>query len=501
MKGHKYGVYCIVLNYSNKYLYSGSADNTIGIWGCKSRKKERSLDGHNATVVSLIKSKNEQFLFSIGKDNLIIVWSLTKYEILNKIPGFSASNTTKCFCLSDQFYTIFGRDKKEKGRLRAVNLMSGETVKLLKLHTKSIRCMELDTDNEMLFTGGFDGVINILKVEDTAVIKKLKHHKFPINCLTSSEDGTFLASASDDKTTKIFKVKNDFELIYTFNHDIEVSSILFSNSNKRLITGGWHFKPIKIWYIGDLNIAPSKIKVNTPGQFFMAASPINWKDEDEKTTHQKVKEKVLTFAKGLEEDHDLFMTKKALNTLDKLESLTVGVDPNFKDEQGANKILQGAQIDIQELSDTEDQQEDIERLEKNFEKRLTLVSQEKDLELLEYLQQGDYDIPSKSVSYLNNSIPESSRGLKFFKNVDMFNDKEFLKSKTVDDRKPGLPMRISVINKYGIRTPGMRTPDRTTPGTRTPAPRTPNRRTPDKKFVSSRNFKKVPRKKPKLVIK
>lgn len=344
MKGHKYGVYCMVLGGSNKHLFSGSADNTIGVWTCRSRKSERFLQGHLGTVVGIIKSKNEKFLFSIGKDNQVIIWTMRKFDIINRIETFSASNSPCTFALSDQFYTLFGRDIKDKTRLRSLNLLSGETMKLMKLHSKSMRCMILDHDDELLFTGGTDGVINVLRVEDTALVRAITSHKGPINYLAVSLNGRFLASASNDNTTRLFDKDNGFQEIHVFTHKVEVSSLLFSMTNKKLITGGWHYKPIKIWYVGFLKVPINEDEIHTPGKFYLAQSPINMKEGEIKTVQEKVRERVLNFAKTLDDQNDLDMTQSALQNLEVLNGSYEDV-PNQGNEQV--NLLNQNEIDVQ----------------------------------------------------------------------------------------------------------------------------------------------------------
>jgi hypothetical protein len=356
MKGHKYGVYCIVLGGSNKQLFSGSADNRIGVWTCKSRKCERYLEGHNGTVVGLIKSKNEKFLFSIGKDNVVIVWTMKKYDIVNRIDCFSSSNSPNTFVLSDQFYTLFGRDRKDRSRLRALNLLSGETLKLLKLHSKSIRCMILDPEDEMLFTGGSDGVINVLRVEDTALIRAITSHTSAINSLAVSLNGRFLASASNDNTTRLFDRENGFQPIHTFTHKVEVSYLLFSRTNKRLITGGWHFKPIKIWHVDFLNIPVDEDAIHTPGKFYLTQSPINFKETENKSTKDKVRERVLNFAKTLNDEKDLEITQSALEKLEVLNASWEDVPKELQETEGPHgKILQQTEIDVQGMGEGQEE--------------------------------------------------------------------------------------------------------------------------------------------------
>lgn len=330
MKGHKYGVYCLVIKESNKTMYSGSADNTIGIWACKSRKLERKLEAHVATVCGLILSKNERFLFSVAKDNTVLVWMLKKYEVTKRLNCFSASNFQKTLALSDQYYTLFGRDKTHHNKLRIVNLISDETVRLMKIHSKKILCVTIAPDDDHFFTGGADGIINVFDVENANLVRAITSHQAPVNCLEVSKDCRFLASASDDRTVVLFDCDSMYTPIYIFEHQVEVSSLVFSRNHQRLITGGWHYKPIKVWNVDFLKIPYDEREIHTPGRYFLGQSAMNRKNLDHKSTHQRMQEKVLNFAQGLDDLNDLTLARNSLAQLNELNALESGVplDPD-----------------------------------------------------------------------------------------------------------------------------------------------------------------------------
>lgn len=356
MKGHTYGVYSIVLNQSNKQLYSGSADNTIGIWTCKSRKKERTLEGHGGTVAALSLSKNERFLFSLGGDNLLLVWSLKSYKQINKISLFSSSNYSRAFALSDQYYTVFGRDKANPCKLRILNLLSGETVKMVKVHTKAIRCVTVSPDDNFFYTGGSDNLVHVFKTENADLVHAITSHNAPVNNLTVSKNSKFLASASNDNTVRIFNADNNYELVHIFKHAVEVSALLFSKSHQKLITGGWHFRPIKVWNTAFLGINFDKNAIENPGKFFMSKSPVNRGLEAGKSTQQRMKDKVLDYAQNLDNMEDIEIARQSIDNLDIMSGDKVGIssDSNEKLDENLKRLLNQNTASIEELPDDDE---------------------------------------------------------------------------------------------------------------------------------------------------
>lgn len=376
MKGHVYGVYSLVLNQSNKRLFSGSADNTIGVWTCKSRKRERTLEGHGCTVAALVLSKNEQFLFSLGSDNLLIVWNLKKFSIINRIDLFSSSNYSRSFALSDQYYTIFGRDKYNPSKLRILNLLSGETVKMVKVHTKSIRCVTISPDDNFFFTGGSDNLVHVFRTENADLVHAITSHKAPVNNLTISKDGRFLASASNDKTVRIFNAEDNFSLVHVFKHKVEVSALIFSKSHQKLVTGGWNFYPIKCWNTAFLNIDFNPGSVETPGKFFMSKSPVNQKKGGDPSTGQRMKTKVLDYAQGLDNMKDINIARKSLDNLDnwKKGKVTQSKDNKDKLNENLNKLLKQNTQSIEELPNDDDENDSkLEQVDMDWKEDLKLT--------------------------------------------------------------------------------------------------------------------------------
>ena len=352
MKGHVYGVYALVLNGSNKTLYSGSADNTIGVWTCKSRKKERVLEGHGGTVSALVLSKNEKFLFSLGGDNLLLIWSLRNYKTINSFNLFSSSNFSRAFALSDQYYTLFGRDKQNPRKLRILNLMSGETVKMVKVHTKSIRCVTVSPDDEFFYSGGTDGLIHVFKTKNADLVHAITCHKEPVNNLTVSKDNKFLATASNDKTVRLFNCQNNYEMVFIFKHAVEVSAISFSKTHQKLITGGWHFRAIKVWNTAFLGIDFDQAAIDVPGKFFMSKSPLNRGPKTEPSTEERMQGKVLEYAQDLTDMDDIKIARKSIENLG---NVPVGRDSKDKlDAQVENLMRRNTGASIEELPEGDD---------------------------------------------------------------------------------------------------------------------------------------------------
>ena len=261
----------------------------------------------------------------MSKNGLLFIWDLSNFKVVNKLDSFSAPNSSLTFALSDPIYTLFGRDRDNKKVLRAVNLLSGETIKSIKTHQKTLRCLVLDNMNHFLFTAGTDGIINAIKVVNCEIQHTFLAHEGAINALSVSNNDKFLVSASDDKSIKIFNTKCDFAEIRKLSLEVEISFVLFSKKNKKILTGGWNFKPIKIWDVSWLDIEDKTKFINTPGQFYMIQAPVNWNKECGKTAQEKIKENIIDFENGLKRVYDEDLTSTTIDHLNRLSKLKPGV--------------------------------------------------------------------------------------------------------------------------------------------------------------------------------
>jgi F-box and WD-40 domain protein 1/11 len=86
-EGHRECIYTI--QYSSKWLCSGSRDNTIRVWNIKTRRlRGEPLQGHNGSVLCLQfdESPDEDVIISGSSDSSVIVWRFSTGERLQMIP-------------------------------------------------------------------------------------------------------------------------------------------------------------------------------------------------------------------------------------------------------------------------------------------------------------------------------------------------------------------------------------------------------------------------------
>ncbi|CAI2386780.1 unnamed protein product [Moneuplotes crassus] len=116
---------CIEFDYSNKYIITGSDDKLIKIWLVLNGSLQGVLCGHEDVIMDLHVSTCNRYVISAGKDGLVIIWDLKLCKKLH-------------VC------------KEHKG---AVNQIKTVYTKLAA------------SENQLLYTCGDDGLINIYNLD------------------------------------------------------------------------------------------------------------------------------------------------------------------------------------------------------------------------------------------------------------------------------------------------------------------------------------------------
>ncbi|NCS23583.1 MAG: WD40 repeat domain-containing protein [Microcystis aeruginosa BS13-02] len=129
-----------------------------------------------------------------------------------------------------------------------------ELSKSFPAHGSWVWSVALNSEGQLLASGGQDGIIKIWSITTDISINchSLPHpsqkHYAPIRAVTFSADSKFLATGSEDKTVKIWSVETG-ECLHTLEgHQERVGGVTFS-PNGQLLASGSADKTIKIWSV------------------------------------------------------------------------------------------------------------------------------------------------------------------------------------------------------------------------------------------------------------
>ena len=133
-ESHADVVRAVAVTYDNKYIISGSLENTLRVWNLQEKRQETVMRGH-ASYVTSIAITNNKYVISGSNDKTVRVWSLQK----------------KC----------------------------QEAV--LQGHTNSVTSVAITNDNKQIVSGSSDRTVRIWNIQEKLQEAVLKGHTSDIS--------------------------------------------------------------------------------------------------------------------------------------------------------------------------------------------------------------------------------------------------------------------------------------------------------------------------------
>jgi WD40 repeat protein len=183
-----------------EYFATGGADNTVKIWQT-SGVLIKNLPGHRALIRDLAISRDARIIASASEDGTVKLWR--REQLLSKTLHDHGDTIWQVNASSDsRFIASVGEDKFNLWRMDGT---LWQTVN----EGRAATSMGFSPDNQILATGGSDGLIRLWRYYRNGVYsprleRSFFAHDANILDLAFSVDGRTIASASDDQTIKIW---------------------------------------------------------------------------------------------------------------------------------------------------------------------------------------------------------------------------------------------------------------------------------------------------------
>ena len=160
VEGHTNYVKALVMTSDNKYIISGSSDNTIRIWYFLTKHQVGILRGHTDGIETIAITSNNKYIISGSLDKTIRIWNLSKQK---------------------QKFVLNG-------------------------HSGSVQTLVVISDDKYIISGSFDKTIRIWNILEKKLETILNGHKFCIKSLVVTSDSKFIISISGDFTMRIWNI-------------------------------------------------------------------------------------------------------------------------------------------------------------------------------------------------------------------------------------------------------------------------------------------------------
>ncbi|MBI3411651.1 MAG: hypothetical protein HY040_25255 [Planctomycetes bacterium] len=288
LKGHTELVYSVAFSADNKYVATGSFDNTVKLWEAATGKELKTFGGpagHQKMVVSVAISPDGQFIASGSGDNTLKVWDVpmnsplrnlaaseavgavaltadgTKLAVgskdglvklvnaadfkdLFKMEGHQGAVTGLTFSPNGQILISCGADRT----VRFWNVANGQNIAVVGAHTAPVNAVAINPAGYQAFSVGDDGLLKIWSVPPTGT-KPLPGHGAPILAMALSGDGNQVVTAGADKVVRQTLTAGK-EVRALTGPNAPVTSVALNPANT-LIAAGTADEKLFLWNAAD----------------------------------------------------------------------------------------------------------------------------------------------------------------------------------------------------------------------------------------------------------
>lgn len=248
--GHAGPINSIDISPDNKWLISGSKDETVRLWSLENNLNTKTLSSFGYSVKRVkFNSKGDKFLAAS-----FCVFSEFDFTKFKKIRTKKKAHTTfleNCtYSPNDEFIvTSSWRDKTLVVWKAASLKKQSETIEVTWVDNAIF-----NKGSNLIISGGHDDMIKIWDVTTGGLIKQFAGHEDWVYDICLSADEKYIYSASLDKTIKIWDIASGKQITTLKGHSDGVVCLDISKDGKYLASAGLG-KEIIVWDLNTKTIA------------------------------------------------------------------------------------------------------------------------------------------------------------------------------------------------------------------------------------------------------
>ena len=237
IKGHERYVFYTDFSGNQKYLATGSADQTVRIWDTKSWNELQVISEKSYKIwgIPLMFSPDNKLLVIGSYDHLKILSVDSNFVEINSVFAHKRGIQSLYVSSDNKYVATAGVD----GEIKVWKLPNLEEFSSIIAHPGEVWSVCISPDNKFAISGGEDGFFKIWSFPDLKLIKSIKYHKLPVEYVRFSSSGKMFLVADADSTISVWKLglySSPYRVLR--GHTGSALVAIFSLDDNYVISGG-----------------------------------------------------------------------------------------------------------------------------------------------------------------------------------------------------------------------------------------------------------------------
>jgi WD40 repeat protein len=284
---HNDAVTAVAWSPNNRYILTGSEDNTVKLWNPKNGECVHTLDGHSNRITRIRVTWDGYHALSSSVDRTVRVWDLSKPAFLTTVGPHpnavldlaisSDGSTALTTCRSGEMFvwdapnnTITANIDGQRGQFAAIAIdaageqgftggddrrlhqwdLSGQKqISEWPTNESPITALDLSSNVDTILAGHLDGTVTVWDVPKQRRIATLLGHTGRVNSVALSKDSAYALSGSADGTVRLWHIFSGRCQCTFTNHDDAVEEVCFQRDGRYAASVG-RDKAVQVYFTG-----------------------------------------------------------------------------------------------------------------------------------------------------------------------------------------------------------------------------------------------------------
>lgn len=233
LRGRTQGVRAVAITSDNRYVVSGSADNSIRIWELATGRCLQVFQGLEKNINALcVGSVSNEILIGGGKFLWLLDVAAGKYQ--RRYRGHKDEITAVATTPKGDLILSASSDTT----LRLWKYSSGKCLRVFSGHHKGVTSLALTPDGKLAISGSADKTLRVWDLSTGRCRHVLEGHKSVVTALAVTPDGHFVVSLSRDKSSRLWNIQTGKCLKIFKEYTYWLEAIAFTPDGRFALVGG-----------------------------------------------------------------------------------------------------------------------------------------------------------------------------------------------------------------------------------------------------------------------